>query len=288
MIHDQAKELRQMVRAQPHPRFAADGSPEIIAVTGAQHRVGTTTVAVNLAMALALAGRRVVLVDGDLERGDVARFCGLTEPSSVIDVLSGRRSIHEVLLRGPVGVLVVPGVWAPGSAADASATAQQRLLTQLQGLALHADVVVIDTGTARNGFVRRFWQAADAPVVVTTPEPVAIMECYATIKVLLAGTASIQVRTLINRCPSLERAEQVGERITKACRRFLGASATSLPYIPDEPLAQQALEAGNPLVLSSPHGEASRAMERLAAALWPARRPEAASKGVIPDSSSAA
>ena len=255
MIHDQANQLRQLARLQPHPRLAAGGSPELIAVTGARHGVGTTTVSVNLAMALALAGRRVILVDADLERGDVGRLCGITEPSSVIDVLSGRRSIHEVFVRGPVGVLVVPGVWAPGSANDCSATSQQRLLNQLRSLAVHADVVVIDTGSARNGFVRRFWQAAETPLLVTTPEPVAIMDGYATIKVLLSGIAGINVRALINRAPSVERAEEVSQRIIAACRRFLGIAAAAAPYLPEEPLAQGAAEAASPLVLASPHCE---------------------------------
>ena len=69
-------------------------------------------------------------------------FAASPSGASVIDVLSGRRSIHEVLLRGPVGVLVVPGVWAAGGNIDCSATAQQRLIDQLRGLAVHADVVV--------------------------------------------------------------------------------------------------------------------------------------------------
>jgi flagellar biosynthesis protein FlhG len=243
---------------------------------------------VNLAMALALAGRRVILVDADLERGTVAQLCGITERSSVIDVLSGRRSIHEVLLRGPVGVLVVPGVWAPGATADSSATAQQRLIDQLRGLGAHADVVVIDTGSGRNGFVRRFWQAADAPLVVATPEPVAIMECYATIKVLLAGTASIVVRTLINRAPTVERATEVQLRIARACRRFLGAGAAAAGHVPEEPLATQGAETATPFVLGSPHCEGARAMERLAAALWPVRRPEAVRAKAIQNPPSAA
>ncbi|HTU24170.1 MAG TPA: AAA family ATPase [Pirellulales bacterium] len=274
MPHDQAKELRHLVRTQPHGRLRGEGAPEIIAVTGAQRGVGTTTVSVNLAMALALAGRRVILVDADLERGSVCPLCGITEPNTVADVLSGRRSIHEVLARGPVGVLVVPGVWAPGVSADYSATAQQRLIDQVRGLAVHADVVVIDTGSGRNGFVRRFWQAADAPLVVTTPEPVAIMECYATIKVLLAGTASIAVRTLINRAPSVERATEVQLRIAQACRRFLGAGAMAAGHIPEEPLAQQAAETSTPLMLGWPQCEGSQAVERLAVELWPLRRPE--------------
>ncbi|HEX4146408.1 MAG TPA: AAA family ATPase [Pirellulales bacterium] len=288
MIYDQANELRQLVRSQPHGRLGSDRAPEIIAVTGAQHGVGTTTVSVNLAMALALAGRRAILVDADLERGTVAQLCGITERSSVIDVLAGRRSIHEVLLRGPVGVLVVPGVGAPGSPADCSATAQQRLIDQLRGLAVHADVVIIDTGSGRNGFVRRFWQAADAPLVVTTPEPVAIMECYATIKVLLAGTATITVRTLINRAPTVERATEVQLRIASACRRFLGAGAMAAGHVPEEPLALPAAEAATPLVLGSPHCEGARAMERLAAALWPVRRSETARTTAVQNPPSAA
>jgi flagellar biosynthesis protein FlhG len=288
MTHDQANELRQLVRSQPHGRPGSDRAPAIIAVTGAQRGVGTTTMSVNLAMALALAGRRVILVDADLERGTVAQLCGISERSSVIDVLSGRRSIHEVLLRGPVGVLVVPGVWAPGAPADCSATAQQRLVDQLRGLAVHADVVVIDTGSGRSGFVRRFWQAADAPLVVTTPEPVAIMECYATIKVLLAGTASIAVRTLINRAPTVERAAEVQLRIARACRRFLGAGATPAGHVPEESLALQAAETATPFVLSSPHCDGARAMERLAAALWPVRRPEAERAAAIQNPPSAA
>ncbi len=239
-------------------------------------------------MALALAGRRVILVDADLERGSVAQLCGIKERSSVTDVLSARRSIHEVLLRGPVGVLVVPGVAAAGATVDYSATAQQRLLDQLRGLALHADVVVVDTGSGRNGFVRRFWQAADVPLIVTTPEPVAIMECYATIKVLLAGTASIAVRTLINRAPTVERATEVQLRIANACRRFLGASATAAGHVPEEPLALQASEAATPYVIRSPQCEGARAMERLAAALWPIRRSGAARASVLPSAPTAA
>ena len=89
MTHDQADELRLLVRAAARHAPVAGGEVRLIAVTGGQRAVGTTTIALNLAVALALEGRRAILVDADLERGAVAGMCGLAERGSILDVLSG-------------------------------------------------------------------------------------------------------------------------------------------------------------------------------------------------------
>ena len=78
----------------------------------------------------------------------------------MIDVLAGRRGVHEVLERGPPGIQVLPGAWAPGEMTDVPAAAQQRFVTELQNLGPHAEVVVIDAGSTAANFARRFWQAA--------------------------------------------------------------------------------------------------------------------------------
>src|SRR5260221_5379305 len=111
-ILDQANELRQLVRSQARIGPVAVAQPSLFVLTGGQRGVGTTTLSLNLAVALALQGQRTVLVDADLDRGAVAGLCGIAERHSIVDVLSGRLTIHEVLARGPAGLLVVPGVWA--------------------------------------------------------------------------------------------------------------------------------------------------------------------------------
>ncbi len=268
MNRDQADELRLLVKSSARHTAPTDAAAKIIAVTGGQRAVGTTTIALNLAVALAVQGQRTILVDADLDRGAVAGLCGLAERGSILDVLCSRRSIHEVLARGPAGIQVLPGVWAPNEANDCSATSQGRLITQLKGLGAHADVVVVDTGCGRSSFVRRFWQAADVPLVVTTPEPVAIMDCYATIKVLLAGEASIGVRIAVNRAGDINHASEVQARIAAACRRFLGVRAAAAGHLPDEQLVQEAARLCTPFVLSSPRSDAARAMEQLSEELW--------------------
>ncbi len=224
----------------------------LIAVTGGQRGVGTTTIALNLAVALALQGQRTILVDADLERGAVADLCGLTERGSILDVLASRRTIHEVLTRGPAGVQILPGVWAPHEAERCSATSQGRLITQLKGLGAHTDLVIVDTGCGRGGFVRRFWQAADLPLVVTTPAAEAVMDCYATIKVLLAGDASIGVQLAVNRVADPRLAADVHGRIAAACRRFLGVRATLAGNLPDDPELAAAAHEPRPLLLRAP------------------------------------
>ena len=268
MNQDQADELRHLVRSQARHSASSEAAVQLIAVTGGQRGVGTTTIALNLAVALALQGQRTILVDADLDRGALAPLCRLTERGSIVDVLASRRTIHEVLARGPAGIQVLPGVWAPGEANNCSATAQGRMIARLKALGAYADVIVVDTGSGRNSFVRRFWQAADVPLVVTTPEPVAIMDCYATIKVLLAGEASIALSTVVNKAADAGEAAEVQARIAAACRRFLGVRAAAAGHLPDDRLVQDAARLCTPFVLSSPRSDAARAMEQLSEDLW--------------------
>ncbi len=170
MNPDQADELRNLVRSQTRHGASGEAPVRLIAVTGGQRGVGTTTIALNLAVSLAIQGQRTILVDADLDRGAIAPLCGLAERGSIVDVLASRRTIHEVLARGPAGIQVLPGVWAPHEANNCSAAAQGRMIARLKALGAYADVIVVDTGSQRNSFVRRFWQAADVPLVVTTPE----------------------------------------------------------------------------------------------------------------------
>lgn len=236
-MSDQATELRKLVLRSAREISASAGPPtRLVVMTGGKGGVGVTTLSVQLAMALAEQGSRVVLVDADLQRADVASLCGLPEQRNVADVLTSRSDIHEVLVRGPGGILVVPGLWAPGSASAFTEASQLRLIKQLRQLGRHADIVLIDVGSGSHDVVRRFWQAANNVVMVTTPDPVAVMDCYATIKSMLSGENSDALRLIVNRVASTAVAEDVYQRIQQSCRRFMGVSLNYLGCAVDQPL----------------------------------------------------
>ncbi len=281
MIHDQADELRHLVRMR-----AASGAPSgmtvpLVVVAGGKGGVGATTIAVNLALALARQGRRAVFVDADLDHGGNSRLTQYSQQGSVLDVLAGRRGVHEVLERGPLGVQVLSGAWAEGAPVEFSPAAQHRFITDLKHLGAHADVVVIDAGSSRSPFARGLWRAASVVLAVTTTDPGSIMECYAAIKVQLDAAETASIYTLANRSDEPEAAAEVQARIAEACRRFLGMQAVAAGVVETCPPTASA----PPLVFPS-GTQAARSMDQVAETLWTQtqlmarsapRRPEAKS-----------
>ena len=263
-MSDQATDLRNLVMQSvrddaPLPHLPR---PRFIVLSGGKGGVGVTTLAVNLAVAMGELGSRVVLVDADLYRADVAVLCGLSERHSVADVIAARRDIHEVLERGPAGIQVVPGLWAPGTFADCQDMAQRRLIQQFASLGKHADFIVLDTGSGVNQVVQRFWQAADEILLVTTPDTVSVMDTYATIKTLHSEDSQTTLSLMVNRCARQVIADDVQGRINRACQHFLGVSTVCAGFVPEDQQVSDATHHRIPFV--SQRGVAASAIQQLA------------------------
>ena len=263
MNFDQATELRQLARQRnPLGKSPRPGAP-LVVVSGGERGVGTTTVAVNLAVALARQGRRIVLVDADFQHGGRVRFQMHRDPGNVVDLLAGRRGLHEVLARGPAGIHVLMGAKEVGDPQASSAAAQEHFIDELKGLAPHAEMVVLDAGNCRSPTVRRFWQAADAVWTVTKTDDDSILACYRNIKSLVAGDASLALQTFLNGPMDEKHAADVQGRLTEACRRFLGIGASSAGFTTNND-AHTASSEG----CFAPGTPAARAFDVAADTLW--------------------
>lgn len=119
-------------------------------VTSAGPDEGKSAFAANLAMALAEAGSRVCLVDGDLRRPSVARTFGLIESAGLTTVLIGRASLEEVLQNtGSDGLSVLTsGELPPPNPAEMLASPRMQEL--LAELAQRFEAVVIDSAPLLN------------------------------------------------------------------------------------------------------------------------------------------
>jgi flagellar biosynthesis protein FlhG len=271
-MQDQANELRQLVREQAGISSAAQPAAPLVIVSGGKGGVGTTTVAANLAIALARQGRRAVFVDADLDHGGHVQLASCEGHGSVVDVLAGRRGVHEVLERGPAGIQVLSGAWASGEVCEFSAGAHDRFVAELERLAPHAEVVVVDAGSSRSRFAQRLWQAATAVVVVTTTDASAIMSSYAAIKTLGRDEGERAIYTLVNLADDATESAQVLDRIAAACRKFLAVSARSAGGV--STLCEQGDPGG--ALIYPPKSDPARALDRLADTLWAQLNLEAA------------
>jgi flagellar biosynthesis protein FlhG len=285
-MSDQAAELRKLVLAETRVAVAnVEHRPRLLVIAGAKGGVGATTAAVNLAVALADHGARVVLVDADPHRAGVASLCGLDEQQGLADVLAARRDIHEVLVRGPAGIQVVPGVWAPtrrapfalgtpaatavGGNPDElfSERAASRLLRQLSGLGRHAEWAVLDAGQGPSLLLRRLWLAADVSVMVTTPDSLAVMDAYAGLKRLVDDPPRQPPCLLVSHANSRQEALDVHGRIEQACQRFLGGELRFAGHVPADARVPAAAEQRKPVVAWAAESSASIAFSQIAAAL---------------------
>ena len=256
-MRDQASHLRSLVLRSMREHAAELGLPtRLVVITGGQKSVGTTTVAANMATALAENGSRVVLTDANLAHPEIAGVCGLRGTENVADVLAGRRDIHEVLQRGPAGIQVVAGT--AESPHTFSPVAVHRLIKQLKTLGRHADVVIVDVGTGSAEVARSFWEAADQVVLVSTAEDEAVKAAYATVKQMTMDDVRPTIHFLLNRVDSAGTALDVHERMSRCAREHLQIELQYLGFIPTDRQVSRRCDSDLSSVVTDLNGPSAR------------------------------
>ena len=256
---DQATSLRSLARAQARAT--------VIAVTSGKGGVGKSNVAVNLAVHFAAAGKDVVLLDADLGLANADVLCNCEMPFNLSHVIARKKTIHQVAVKAPGGFRLVGGASGLARMADLSDLERQRLVDSLGEIERQADVLLIDTGAGISPNVLSFTRAADHVLVVTTPEPTAITDAYAVVKVISRDGGERQLSLLVNQTRSSAEARIVYDRITKVARQFLGVSVLEAGHVPHDPAVPAAVRRRVPFAIASPNSPASLSLAALAVRL---------------------
>jgi flagellar biosynthesis protein FlhG len=256
MLIDQATQLRSLARQRARA--------SVIAVTSGKGGVGKSNVAVNLAIRLAAAGREVVLLDADLGLANADVLCNITLPANLSHIISRRKQLEDVVVRAPGGFRLIGGASGLARMADLTEIERQRVISALGELEQQADMILIDTGAGISSNVLAFTRCADNVLVVTTPEPTAITDAYAVIKVLSRDAAERRISLLVNQVSSAAEAHGVYERIAKVARQFLRVAVLDAGYVLEDDQVPAAVRKRIPFVLGSPKCPASQCIGQLA------------------------
>ncbi len=244
----------------------AKKGPRIIAITSGKGGVGKTNLTANLAILLAQAGHRIVLLDADLGLANLDLVFGIVPQHTLKEVIDGTLQITDILTPGPLGISIVAGGNGVTELADLSRGQVDRFLKGLSALDEMADFILIDTGAGIGKAVLSFLLAADEVVVVTTPEPTSITDAYATIKAICNRREGAQIRLLINRVVSPSEAQQAYDKIRSAVERFLGVTISLLGTIPEDRCVPRSVMVQQPFSLCYPHADATVRLRELAKA----------------------
>jgi flagellar biosynthesis protein FlhG len=282
-MSDQADGLRQLARERPGT-IAAPTTPRArsLVFTSGKGGVGTSNLALNLAIALGEAGQRVILVDADLGLANLDLLCGLAPSCDLGDVLAGERPLADAVVAGPAGIRAVPGAHGMRRPADWLDDGPIRLLAELTELERDADVLIVDAGSGLGPGIAALGGAADEVVVVSTPEPTSLADAHAALARFrgAGGTGRRpSLRIVVNMARSRTEAAATLDRLCADSRAFSGLPLRPLGYIRHDPRVGRAVRQRRPFALEYPSGPAARCVRRMARALIAEGRPKPRRRG---------
>ncbi len=241
----QAAALQQL-----HPARAAAAAPWL-AVTGAKGGVGKTVVAVNLALLLARAGHRTLLVDLDPGCGNVDVHLRLAPRTTLDDVLAGHATPAAAVVDGPFGLRVLTGRSGSLTLGSDTPTAIERMVNAIDAAAAGCDIVVCDTGAGLGPTALAAAERADLVVGITTTDPSALTDAYAQCKLLHQRGRPLP-RLLVNGAQSRDEALRTAGRFAAICRRFLDTDCPLFGWLRRDAALERSTREQRPLAL---HGE---------------------------------
>ncbi len=161
-------------------------SVRVITVAGGKGGIGKTMVSASLAIALAEANCRVILIDADLGGANVHTVMGIYSPEKTLyDFISrNAKSLDELLVPSPFdGLQLICG--SPGTIGMANLEHWEKFKFIRHFQRLLADYVVVDIGAGMSLNEIDLFNSGDIPIVVANPEPTSIQECFNFLKVAI-------------------------------------------------------------------------------------------------------
>ncbi len=243
------------------------GKMRIIAVTSGKGGVGKTNVVANLAASLAEMGKRVVVLDADFGLANIDVLLGLAPRFHLGHVLFGKKKLTEIMLEGPSGLRVIPASSGLRDLAELTLEQRNYLVRSFAELEGDAEYLLIDTAAGISSNVMHFLLSVPEVVVVSAPEPTAIVDSYAVIKILLAEEPTKIIRVLINSVSDEAESRDVFRQINSVVKRFLNREVLYLGHIERDGHVTKAVRSQVLVTNSYPNAPASRCFRKLARAV---------------------
>jgi flagellar biosynthesis protein FlhG len=240
----------------------------VVAVASGKGGVGKTNLAVNMGLALAKRGLRVALLDADLGTANVDVVLGLQPRYHLHHLITGQKELADIMMTGPFNLQVIPGASGLPDLADLPEVQRHTLLRALLSLDGQVDLLLVDTSAGVGRSVVQFILAAGELLLVTTPEPTAITDAYALIKVLAAYQSPVSTKLVVNNVRDFGEGELTGRKLMTVAERFLGRQVQLIGALPYDRAVVDAVRSQLPVLQSYPHSRISAAIETVSERFW--------------------
>jgi flagellar biosynthesis protein FlhG len=236
----------------------------IIAVSSGKGGVGKTNIAINLALAYAQAGKKVIVMDADLGLANVNVVLGVIPRYNLYHLIRKQKSLSEILVDTSYGIKIIAGASGFSKIANLTEDERRDFISELAALS-NADVLIIDCAAGVSNNVISFIAAADDALIVTTPEPTAITDAYGIIKIIATEIENLDLglKLIVNRVKSVVEGKRVAERVINIAGQFLNLKVDYLGFVFDDPVVHSAVVRQKPFLILEPKSRASLCIRHL-------------------------
>lgn len=207
---------------------------KVISITGGKGGIGKTTISVNLAIAFAKAGKKVLVFDADLGLANVDILLGLKPKRTLYDYMAGTCSLNDVCVRGPHGIKIIPSASGIQQMADLTAGESIEIIRSFSTLTDKMDVMLIDMASGISKQTINFTHAAQSIMLVICNDPSSLLDSYAVIKILHKQYARDKFGIIVNKVKNLKEGYVVFLKFQETVLRFMNISVEYLGCIPQD------------------------------------------------------
>src|SRR3989338_1097633 len=218
MIGHQAKKLEELVSSNSQKKSK---KTRFIAITSGKGGVGKSTISSNLAYVLSQSGLNVGIFDADIGLANLDVMFNVKIKKNILHVLKGEATVSDILIPVTRNLILIPGESGDEILKYSDKALFERFMNEAEVLD-KLDIMIIDTGAGIGEHIQMFLDAADDVIVVTVPDPAAITDAYATIKV--TSRLRDEINVIMNQVRSPKEAESLFEKIHKVAQANIGGS----------------------------------------------------------------
>jgi flagellar biosynthesis protein FlhG len=257
-MHESEKEVTPMV-VQHRRKYV-----KTIAVASGKGGVGKTNVAANLAVALCLLGKQVMIMDADFGLSNIDVLFRVAPKQGILQLLTGGLALQDIVVDGPHGIKILSAGSGVQEIQALDPWQRLKILDAFDAYENDIDVLLIDTAAGLSENAAFLCSAAQETVIVTTPEPTSTADAYTLIKALHTRHQEKKFHVLVNSARNDEEAFEAFRRMSCTSEEFVGISLDYLGFLPFDESVPEAVRTQQPFIDLYPDRAISRSIVTIA------------------------